>query len=111
MLCLLFSGFSLLVGENLMCQCSCNGMGLALAKAKGPNSWFLQERTHGRHPEAISARLGSKVKVSWKLSSITKLKSGGYNFTYETPEGICTEQSVVMTVPFHLLVVSCTHSM
>ncbi|KAG7595558.1 hypothetical protein ISN44_As06g001470 [Arabidopsis suecica] len=48
--------------------CSVRVFMLALAKAKGPNSWFLQERTHGRHPEAISARLVNKVKVSWKLS-------------------------------------------
>ncbi|WZZ56313.1 hypothetical protein YC2023_056420 [Brassica napus] len=72
-------------------------------------------------PEAISARysilsnvgkesekglkmLGDKVKVSWKLSSISKLPSGGYSLTYETPEGIVTVQSksVVMTVPSHV---------
>lgn len=55
-------------------------------------------------PEAISARLGNKVKVSWKLSSITKLASGDYSLTYETPEGIVTVQSksVVMTVPSHV---------
>ncbi|KAL1206252.1 Protoporphyrinogen oxidase 1 [Cardamine amara subsp. amara] len=55
-------------------------------------------------PEAISARLGSKVKLSWKLSSITKLDSGGYNLTYETPDGIVSVQSksVVMTVPSHV---------
>ncbi|KAJ4914697.1 hypothetical protein Rs2_00247 [Raphanus sativus] len=55
-------------------------------------------------PEAISARLGNKVKVSWKLSSITKLANGEYSLTYETPEGIVTVQSksVVMTVPSHV---------
>ncbi|KFK30747.1 hypothetical protein AALP_AA6G021700 [Arabis alpina] len=55
-------------------------------------------------PEAISARLGSKVKLSWKLSSITKLESGGYNLTYETPDGVVSVQSksVVMTVPSHV---------
>ena len=49
-------------------------------------------------------RLGDKVKVSWKLSSITKLASGEYSLTYETPEGIVTVQSksVVMTVPSHV---------
>lgn len=55
-------------------------------------------------PEAISARLGSKVKLSWKLSGITKLESGGYNLTYETPDGLVSVQSksVVMTVPSHV---------
>nr|XP_048336668.1 protoporphyrinogen oxidase 1, chloroplastic isoform X2 [Ziziphus jujuba var. spinosa] len=54
-------------------------------------------------PDAISARLGSKVKVSWKLSSISKLDSGEYNLTYETPEGLVSllSKSVVMTVPSH----------
>ncbi|XP_057964880.1 protoporphyrinogen oxidase 1, chloroplastic [Malania oleifera] len=55
-------------------------------------------------PEAISARLGGKVKLSWKLSSITKLDNGGYNLTYETPEGLISLQSksVIMTVPSHV---------
>jgi len=49
-------------------------------------------------------RLGSKVKLSWKLSGITKLESGGYNLTYETPDGLVSVQSksVVMTVPSHV---------
>lgn len=49
-------------------------------------------------------RLGSKVKLSWKLSSITKLDSGGYTLTYETPDGVVSVQSksVVMTVPSHV---------
>ncbi|XP_019427918.1 PREDICTED: protoporphyrinogen oxidase 1, chloroplastic-like [Lupinus angustifolius] len=52
-------------------------------------------------PEAISARLGNKVKLSWKLSSIIKLDDGGYSLTYETPEGVVSLKSktVVMTVP------------
>lgn len=49
-------------------------------------------------------RLGSNVKLSWKLSSITKLDNGGYNLTYETPEGLVSLQSrsVVLTVPSHI---------
>nr|CAN69262.1 hypothetical protein VITISV_004031 [Vitis vinifera] len=52
-------------------------------------------------PEAISKRLGGKVKLSWKLSSIIRLDDGGYSLTYETPEGLVSLQSrsVVMTVP------------
>ncbi|GLU07155.1 hypothetical protein SLE2022_241220 [Rubroshorea leprosula] len=54
-------------------------------------------------PEAISASLGSKVRLSWKLSSITKLH-GGYNLTYETPGGVVSLQTktVVMTIPSHI---------
>ncbi|XP_004495854.1 protoporphyrinogen oxidase 1, chloroplastic [Cicer arietinum] len=55
-------------------------------------------------PEAISARLGSKVKLSWKLLSVSKLDSGEYSLTYETPEGVVSLQSktVVMTIPSHV---------
>ncbi|KAI5336164.1 PREDICTED: protoporphyrinogen [Prunus dulcis] len=55
-------------------------------------------------PDAISSRLGSKVKLSWKLSSISKLDKGGYTLTYETPEGLISvlSKSVVMTVPSHV---------
>lgn len=49
-------------------------------------------------------RLGKKIKLSWKLSSIGKMENGGYSLTYETPEGFVTLQSrtVVMTVPSHV---------
>lgn len=42
--------------------------------------------------------------MSWKLSSITKLENGGYNLTYETPDGVVSvkSKSVVMTVPSHV---------
>ncbi|KAG8477567.1 hypothetical protein CXB51_030815 [Gossypium anomalum] len=55
-------------------------------------------------PEAIANSLGSNVKLSWKLSSITKLGNGGYNLTFETPEGMVSLQSrsVVMTIPSHV---------
>ncbi|KAA8542983.1 hypothetical protein F0562_021522 [Nyssa sinensis] len=55
-------------------------------------------------PDAISTRLGSKVKLSWKLSSIVKLDNGRYSLTYETPDGLVSlqSQSVVMTVPSHV---------
>nr|O24163.1 RecName: Full=Protoporphyrinogen oxidase, chloroplastic; Short=PPO; AltName: Full=Protoporphyrinogen IX oxidase isozyme I; Short=PPO I; Short=PPX I; Flags: Precursor [Nicotiana tabacum]CAA73865.1 protoporphyrinogen oxidase [Nicotiana tabacum] len=55
-------------------------------------------------PDAISARLGSKLKLSWKLSSITKSEKGGYHLTYETPEGVVSLQSrsIVMTVPSYV---------
>ena len=45
-------------------------------------------------------RLGNKVKLSWKLSSISKLDSGEYNLTYETPEGVVSLQCkiVVLTI-------------
>ncbi|KAK3022700.1 hypothetical protein RJ639_047616 [Escallonia herrerae] len=55
-------------------------------------------------PEAISTRLGSKVKLSWKLSSIVKLDGGGYSLAYETPDGLVSLQTktVVMTVPSYV---------
>ncbi|KAI4301601.1 hypothetical protein L6164_034863 [Bauhinia variegata] len=55
-------------------------------------------------PDAISKRLGSKVKLSWKLSSISKLDNGEYSLTYETPEGVASLQSksVVMTIPSYI---------
>ncbi|XP_019163188.1 PREDICTED: protoporphyrinogen oxidase, chloroplastic isoform X2 [Ipomoea nil] len=55
-------------------------------------------------PDSISSRLGSKVKLSWKLSSIIKTENGGFNLTYETPGGFVTLQtrSVVMTIPSYV---------
>ncbi|XP_030471495.1 protoporphyrinogen oxidase 1, chloroplastic [Syzygium oleosum] len=55
-------------------------------------------------PNAIYERLGSKLKLSWKLLSITRLDNWGYNLTYETPEGVVSLQtkSVVMTIPSHV---------
>ncbi|KAI3946895.1 hypothetical protein MKW98_003458 [Papaver atlanticum] len=55
-------------------------------------------------PAAISKSLGNILKLSWKLSSIQKSSGGGYNLTYETPEGLISVQakSVVMTVPSHV---------
>ncbi|XP_027118697.2 protoporphyrinogen oxidase, chloroplastic-like [Coffea arabica] len=55
-------------------------------------------------PDAISSRLGSKVKLSWKLSSIAKSEDGGYTLIYETPAGVISVQtrSVVMTVPSYV---------
>ncbi|XP_028770972.1 protoporphyrinogen oxidase 1, chloroplastic-like [Neltuma alba] len=55
-------------------------------------------------PKAISTRLGDRVKLSWKLSTISKLDSGEYSLTYETPEGVVSVQSktVVLTIPSHV---------
>lgn len=49
-------------------------------------------------------RLGNKVKLSWKLSSISKLDGGEYTLTYETPEGMVSLKSktVVMTIPSYV---------
>ena len=49
-------------------------------------------------------RLGSNVKLSWKLASVIKLDSGGYRLTYETPEGLVSllSKSVVFTIPSHI---------
>lgn len=55
-------------------------------------------------PNAIASRLGSKVKLSWKLTSITKSDNQGYVLAYETPEGIVSVQakSVIMTIPSYI---------
>ncbi|MQL41702.1 protoporphyrinogen oxidase, partial [Escherichia coli] len=55
-------------------------------------------------PEAISARLGNKVKLSWKLSSVSKLDGGEYSLKYETPEGVVSlkTKTVVMTIPSYV---------
>ncbi|KAI4340973.1 hypothetical protein MLD38_025756 [Melastoma candidum] len=55
-------------------------------------------------PDAISKRLGSKVKLSWKLTSISKLNNGGYQLIYDTPEGVVSLQarSVVLTIPSYV---------
>ncbi|CAO2173954.1 unnamed protein product [Urochloa humidicola] len=54
-------------------------------------------------PNAITSSLGSKVKLSWKLTSITK-SDGGYALVYETPEGAVSVQakSVIMTIPSYV---------
>nr|AAF00194.1 protoporphyrinogen IX oxidase [Cichorium intybus] len=55
-------------------------------------------------PNAISTRLGSRVKLCWKLTSISKLENRGYNLTYETPQGFESLQTktIVMTVPSYV---------
>ncbi|KAJ6848667.1 putative protoporphyrinogen oxidase, chloroplastic [Iris pallida] len=55
-------------------------------------------------PDAISSRLGSKIKLSWKLTSIKKMGSLGYTLLYETPEGTKSVQtrSVVLTIPSYI---------
>ncbi|XP_068303977.1 protoporphyrinogen oxidase 1, chloroplastic-like [Pyrus communis] len=76
---------------------------LRLPKPKGQTVGSFRKGL-GMLPDAISTRLGSKVKLSWKLSSISKLDKGGYTLTYETPEGLVSvlSKSVVMTVPSHV---------
>ena len=53
---------------------------------------------------SLISRLGSKVKLSWKLTSITKLDNQGYVLAYETPEGVVSVQakSVIMTIPSYV---------
>nr|GEX36984.1 protoporphyrinogen oxidase 1, chloroplastic [Tanacetum cinerariifolium] len=55
-------------------------------------------------PKAISEKLGSRVKLSWKLIGISKLENRGYNLTYETPNGVESVQTktIVMTVPSYV---------
>ncbi|XP_071715729.1 protoporphyrinogen oxidase 1, chloroplastic [Rutidosis leptorrhynchoides] len=55
-------------------------------------------------PNAISKGLGSRVKLSWKLKSISKLDNKGYSLTYETPNGseIVLTKTVIMTIPSYV---------
>lgn len=55
-------------------------------------------------PNAISSRLGGRVKLLWKLTSITKSDHGVYKLAYETPSGMVSVQSktVIMTVPSYV---------
>lgn len=48
--------------------------------------------------------LGNKVKLSWRLTTISKLDNGCYLLTYETPSGTVSLQSrsVVMTIPSYI---------
>lgn len=49
-------------------------------------------------------RLGQKVKVNWKLTSIEKTSDGSYTLTYETQEGTKSvrAKSIVLTVPSYV---------
>jgi len=55
-------------------------------------------------PNAIASRLGSRIKLSWKLRSITKEDNQEYVLVYETPEGLISVQakSVIMTIPSYV---------
>lgn len=55
-------------------------------------------------PNAISSRLEGRVKLFWKLTSITKSDNGVYKLAYETPSGMVSLQSktVIMTVPSYV---------
>ncbi|CAN6467098.1 unnamed protein product [Victoria cruziana] len=55
-------------------------------------------------PDAISKRLGEKVKTSWKLLSIRRLDGSGYILSYETPNGPTSIQTkcVILTVPSYV---------
>ncbi|KAL6219670.1 hypothetical protein ACLB2K_007429 [Fragaria x ananassa] len=74
-----------------------------LSKPKGQTVGSLRKGL-SMFPEALSSRLGDRVKLSWKLSGISKLDKGGYTLTYETPEGLVSvlSKSVVMTIPSYV---------
>lgn len=80
-------------------------------KIRDPRLPFVKGQTVGSLrkglsmlPDAITARLGSKLKLSWKLSGIVKLENEVYSLTFETPRGPVSlqSQSVVMTVPSYV---------
>ncbi|KAF6265212.1 amine oxidase [Scenedesmus sp. NREL 46B-D3] len=51
--------------------------------------------------DAIGAKLQDKIRVNWKLTSISTTSEGLYKLTYDTPEGAATltTRSVAMTIP------------
>lgn len=55
-------------------------------------------------PLAIAEKLGSSVKLQWKLQSIQKSPTGGYELVYVTPEGLksISTKAVVLTVPSYV---------
>lgn len=55
-------------------------------------------------PLAIAEKLGSSVKLQWKLQSIQKSPTGGYELVYATPEGLksISTKAVVLTVPSYV---------
>ncbi|MCO5567268.1 hypothetical protein L7F22_020958 [Adiantum nelumboides] len=55
-------------------------------------------------PKAIAEKLGSSVKLNWKLESIQRASGGGYELVYLTPEGMksISTKSVLLTVPSYV---------
>lgn len=55
-------------------------------------------------PKAIAEKLGSSIKLNWKLESIQRASGGGYELVYVTPEGIksVSTKSVLLTVPSYV---------
>lgn len=55
-------------------------------------------------PKAIAEKLGSSVKLNWRLESIQKVSGGGYELVYVTPEGMKSvlTKSVLLTVPSYV---------
>ncbi|MCO5549221.1 hypothetical protein L7F22_002687 [Adiantum nelumboides] len=55
-------------------------------------------------PKAIAEKLGSSVKLNWKLESVEKASGGGYELVYGTPEGkkSVSTKSVLLTVPSYV---------
>ncbi|ERN02059.1 protoporphyrinogen oxidase 1, chloroplastic [Amborella trichopoda] len=76
---------------------------LRLQKPKGQTVGSFK-RGLSMLPEAIASRLGGKVKLSWKLSSIKQLDGRGYTLSYDTPEGSLSirTKSIILTVPSYV---------
>eukprot|EP00250_Pteridium_aquilinum_P014857 c22239_g1_i1 orf=242-1966(+) len=55
-------------------------------------------------PKAIAEKLGSNVKLNWKLESIQRASGGGFELVYATPEGMKSvlTKSVLLTVPSYV---------
>ncbi|KAI5067353.1 hypothetical protein GOP47_0017881 [Adiantum capillus-veneris] len=55
-------------------------------------------------PKAIAEKLGSNIKLNWKLESIQRASGGGFELVYVTPEGmkLISTKSVLLTVPSYV---------
>ncbi|KAH7420737.1 hypothetical protein KP509_13G019800 [Ceratopteris richardii] len=55
-------------------------------------------------PKAIAEKLGSSLRLNWKLESIQRARGGGYDLIYVTPEGVksISTKSVLLTVPSYI---------
>lgn len=55
-------------------------------------------------PKGIAEKLGSSVKLNWKLESMQRAPGGVYELVYLTPEGLKTvlTKSVLLTVPSYV---------
>jgi len=55
-------------------------------------------------PEGLAKQLGDDVKLNWKLTNVAKAADGGYECTYDTPDGEqkVTTKCLLLTAPAYV---------